>query len=72
MEVLESRLAARRPVNAQGSDATVDVLAGMRFEAWPSATEVDANMDPARSFAAALQIAAPERMRQPRSQTVES
>jgi aminoglycoside phosphotransferase family enzyme/predicted kinase len=61
MEVLESRLAARRPGNRQGSDATVDVLAGMRFEPWPSANEVATNVTPAQSVAAALEIAAPER-----------
>jgi hypothetical protein len=63
MDVLEGRLAARRPGSAQGSDATADVLAGMRFEAWPSATDVDTSVDPARSLAAALEMAAPEATR---------
>lgn len=37
MNVLEARLASRQPNDALGSDATVDVLAGMRFEEWVGA-----------------------------------
>jgi aminoglycoside phosphotransferase family enzyme/predicted kinase len=63
MEILQSRLGSRRPENAQGSDATVDVLAGMRFEAWPSATGIDTSVKPVQSVAAALEVAAPEHLR---------
>lgn len=61
MAALESRLAARKPGSAEGSDATADVLAGMRFGLWPSAVEVDTTVNPAQSVAAALEAAAPER-----------
>jgi predicted kinase len=60
-EVLERRLASRKPGYAQGSDATADVLAGMRFGLWPTAAEVDTTGNSAQSVAAALEAAAPER-----------
>jgi aminoglycoside phosphotransferase family enzyme/predicted kinase len=66
MNVLEARLASRGPNAALGSDATGEVLAGMRFEEWASAREVDTNVEPERSLAAAIDIAVPEdRMCQP-------
>jgi hypothetical protein len=60
--------ASRRPGTAAGSDATADVLAGMRFEPWVGAAEVDTTVEPERSLAAAVEIAPQESTRDPRVQ----
>jgi uncharacterized protein len=54
LEVLEARLASRRPEHAMGSDATVQVLAAMGFDAWPGAAEVATDVEPGRSIADSL------------------
>lgn len=61
IEVLRNRLISRRSGHAHGSDATVEVLARMRFEPWRSAAEVDTNVDLPLSLERSLEIAAPQR-----------
>lgn len=59
--LLGRRLATRRLALAHGSDATADVLAGMRLDPWPGAAEVNTSGRPQRSVASAAAVAAPER-----------